>query len=73
MSKKQCRYCGQFFHDVEFGEGFTEPDGRHHFITGPSGDLSGDVPASRVRAAKKRSLQRKAATVEEPVDQVLET
>jgi hypothetical protein len=40
--KLACRFCEQYFHDVEYGDSWTEPDGRHHFIVaGPAGLLSG--------------------------------
>jgi|HubBroStandDraft_2_1064218.scaffolds.fasta_scaffold1614279_2 hypothetical protein len=39
--KLACRYCSQMFHDVNHGDSWTEPDGRHHWIVSSSGLLSG--------------------------------
>jgi hypothetical protein len=51
--KLPCRFCGQFFHDVNHGDSWTEPDGRHHWIVSPSGLLTGQRKAESV---KKKSV-----------------
>lgn len=35
-----CRFCGEYFHGVNHGDAWTEPDGRHHWIVSSSGLLS---------------------------------
>ncbi|MFZ0885772.1 MAG: hypothetical protein WAN14_20385 [Candidatus Acidiferrales bacterium] len=52
----RCRYCGEYF-DHPYNTGFTDETGRHHYITGSAGILSGEqryLPdGRRVRAGDK--------------------
>jgi hypothetical protein len=61
--KLACRYCGQMFHDVEYGDGFLDGDRYHFIVAGPAGLLSGQKPSV---AQKKKSVKR--ADVADPED-----
>jgi hypothetical protein len=54
MAKLRCRFCGQWFHDVEFNEGFLEPDGKYHWITNWNGALSGETRDDTTRKRGRR-------------------
>ena len=54
--KLACRFCGQHFHDVNHGDSWTEPDGRHHWIVSPSGLLTGDRKPEPVKKKKLEAI-----------------
>ena len=57
---RKCRYCGGFFENRAWNEGFTDSEGRHHYITGAAGILSGEQryqsDGRRVRAGDKPAV-----------------
>ena len=68
----RCRYCGEYF-DRPYNTGFTDETGRHHYITGSAGILSGEQryqpDGRRVRAGSKPPVAEVEAPESEKEDE----